>query len=158
VIDPSPWVERYAHLIPREWPVLDLACGNGRHTRYLLDRGCPVTAIDRDLSGMADLAGREGLEMLVADLEDGRPFPLAGRSFGGVVVTNYLHRPLLAAVVAAVAPGGVLVYETYGRGQERFGRPTCADFLLEPGELGQHEPDLGERRLVGAHDRFTAPR
>ncbi|MFQ5774843.1 MAG: class I SAM-dependent methyltransferase [Kiloniellaceae bacterium] len=132
---PSPWVVRFAGLVPRGGTVLDLACGGGRHTRYFLGRGHPVLAVDIDLSGIADLAGRPGLEAVQADLEDGQPFPLAGRRFAGVVVTNYLFRPLFPALVAAVAPGGVLVYETFAKGNERFGKPRNPDHLLEPGEL-----------------------
>ena len=92
-------------------------------------------AVDRDLSGLGDLAGQPGLETLEADLEDGRSFPLAGQEFAGVVVTNYLYRPLLPALVEAVAPGGALIYETFARGNERFGRPTNPDHLTKPGEL-----------------------
>lgn len=132
---PSPWVVRFAYLAPPGSPVLDLACGAGRNARFFLGRGHPVVALDRDVSGIADLKGQGGFDIVAADLEDGRPFPLADRRFGAVVVTNYLHRPLLFDLVAAVAPGGVLLYETYARGQERFGRPHRPDFLLEPGEL-----------------------
>jgi SAM-dependent methyltransferase len=131
---PSDWVCRFAGRVPAG-PVLDLACGAGRHGRLFLARGHPVTFVDRDVSGVGDLRGLHGVETLEADLEDGGPFPLAGRTFAGVVVTNYLHRPLLPALVAAVAPGGVLIYETFARGQERLGRPTNPDFLLAPGEL-----------------------
>jgi SAM-dependent methyltransferase len=115
--------------------VLDVACGSGRHTRFFLRRGHPVVAVDRDVAGLADLPGHQGLEVLEADLEDGRPFPLSDRHFEGVVVTNYLYRPLLSDLVTAVGPGGVLIYETYARGHERFGSPTNSAFLLEPGEL-----------------------
>ena len=131
---PSDWVCRFAGHVPAG-PVLDLACGGGRHGRLFRARGHPITLIDRDLSSVADLAGRDGVETLEADLEDGRLFPLPGRRFAGVVVTNYLHRPLLPALVAAVAPGGVLLYETFAQGQERLGRPTNPAFLLAPGEL-----------------------
>ena len=132
---PSEWVVRHAHRIPSGAPVLDLACGAGRHARYLLGLGFWVTAVDRELGGVADLAGHPDLESIQADLEEDGPFRLAGREFGGVVVTNYLHRPILPSVVSAVRPGGVLIYETYARGQERYGRPTRPEFLLEPGEL-----------------------
>jgi hypothetical protein len=94
-----------------------------------------VLAVDKDTSGLSHLMGHPGLEIMEADLEDGRPFPLAGRLFEGVVVTNYLYRPLLPDLVVAVAPGGALIYETYAKGHERFGPPTNPDFLLEPGEL-----------------------
>lgn len=132
---PSPWVRRFAELLPAGGRVLDLACGKGRHSRFLLAAGHPVTAVDIDVSGLADLAGEARLEVLDADLETGAAFPLAGRRFAGVVVTNYLHRPLLPALVAAVDDGGLLIYETFARGNEAFGRPSNPDFLLAPGEL-----------------------
>jgi SAM-dependent methyltransferase len=115
--------------------VLDLAAGGGRHSRLFLSLGHPVTAVDRDLTGLADLRGAAGIELVQADLENGDPWPLGNRSFAGVVVTNYLHRPLLPAIVAAVAPGGLLLYETFAQGNERFGRPSNPAFLLAPGEL-----------------------
>ena len=115
--------------------MLDVACGPGRHTRLFLERGHRVVAIDRDLSGIADLAEHPRLERVEADLEEGGPFPLSGRSFAAVVVANYLHRPLLPSLVDAVDATGVFVYETFSVGNERFGRPRNPDFLLRPGEL-----------------------
>jgi len=132
---PSPWVVRFTGHVPAGGAVLDLACGRGRHAAFFRDRGHPVVAVDRDTSGLADLTGSPGLEIVEADLEDGRPFPLAGRTFAGVVVTNYLHRPLLPAIVAAVAPGGVLLYETFTRRHADLSRPRNPAFLLEPNEL-----------------------
>jgi SAM-dependent methyltransferase len=132
---PSDWVARFASLVPRDGPVLDVACGGGRHTRFFFARGHPVTAVDRDTGGVADLRGEPGVEIVEFDLEAGAPFPFRGRLFAAVVVTNYLHRPILPDIVAAVAAGGVLLYETFARGQERFGRPHRPEFLLEPGEL-----------------------
>lgn len=113
--------------------VLDLAAGGGRHTRYLRSQGFAVTAVDRDLGGLPPAGDR--LELVAADLEDGSPWPLPGRAFAGIVVTNYLHRPLFEPIFAALAPGGLLLYETFQRGNERYGRPSNPDFLLEPGEL-----------------------
>jgi SAM-dependent methyltransferase len=112
--------------------ILDLACGSGRHARWLAERGSRVTGVDRDAAAVDPL--RECAEIIVADIENG-PWPLEGRLFDAVVVTNYLWRPLLPRIVASVGPGGVLVYETFARGQEALGRPTRPEFLLEPGEL-----------------------
>jgi SAM-dependent methyltransferase len=113
--------------------VLDVACGRGRHTRFFLERGCRVVAIDRDVSGIADLMGDPRLEAIQMDLERDEPF--STDRFEGVVVTNYLYRPLLPELVGAVAPDGVLIYETYAKGHERLGSPSNPDFLLDPGEL-----------------------
>jgi SAM-dependent methyltransferase len=115
--------------------VLDVACGSGRHTRLFLARGHRVVAVDRDLSGVADLAEHARLETVEADLEGGAPFVLGGRRFAAVVVTNYLHRPLMPALVAAVDADGLFIYETFAVGNERFGKPVNPDFLLRPGEL-----------------------
>jgi SAM-dependent methyltransferase len=131
----SPWVRRFAGLIPAGGPVLDLAAGGGRHTRFLLGLGHRVTAVDRDVSALADLLDRPDATILAVDLEDGKPWPLGGQRFAGIVVTNYLHRPLLPDIVAGVAAGGCLIYETFAVGNERFGKPSNPDFLLRPGEL-----------------------
>jgi SAM-dependent methyltransferase len=131
----SAWVARFAERIPQGGPVLDLAAGGGRHTRFLVGRGHPVTAVDRDVAGLTDLLTNPAVTILAGDLEDGRPWPLGERRFAGVIVTNYLHRPLLPVLVAAVAPGGCLIYETFAVGNERFGKPSNPDFLLRPGEL-----------------------
>lgn len=130
----SGWIGRWAGLVPAGGAVLDLAAGSGRHGRLFAARGHPVTLLDRDVSGLADLSGQPGIDILEADIEAG-PWPLADRTFAGVVVTNYLWRPLLDRIVAAVAPGGALLYETFAVGNERFGRPRNPDFLLRPGEL-----------------------
>ena len=129
---PSPWVTRWAHLIAPGAPVLDVACGSGRHLRWLAARGHPVTGVDRDAAALAGLAGVGTL--IEADIENG-PWPLAGQRFGAVVVTNYLWRPLLPALLDSVAPGGVLIYETFTAGNETVGKPSRPDFLLRPGEL-----------------------
>jgi SAM-dependent methyltransferase len=134
-VDPSPWVVRFASLVSGRGDVLDVACGGGRHTRLFLERGHHVVAIDRDLSGVADLAEHPRLERVEADLEDETPFALAGRRFSAVVVTNYLHRPLMPALVAAVDADGIFIYETFAVGNERFGLPKNPDFLLHSGEL-----------------------
>jgi SAM-dependent methyltransferase len=131
----SAWAARFADRIPAGGAVLDVAAGGGRHTRFLAARGHPVVAIDRDVSGLADLRGNPAVTILASDLEQDRPWPLGDRRFAGVVVTNYLHRPLLPVLVAAVAPGGCLIYETFAAGNERFGKPSNPDCLLRPGEL-----------------------
>jgi SAM-dependent methyltransferase len=128
----SAWVRRFATLIRRGGRVLDLAAGSGRHSRLLLESGFAVCAVDRDISALAPLAG-SGCEVRQIDLETGSAWPL-GTGYDGIVVTNYL-RPLLPAIASALAPGGVLIYETFARGNERFGRPHNRDFLLRPGEL-----------------------
>jgi len=149
-LPPSPWVQRFAERVPKGGTVLDLACGAGRHARLFLARGHPVVALDRDTSRLTDLAGAAGLEIVQADLEDGGPFPLAGRHFAGLVVTNYLHRPLFPALIAALVPGGVLIYETFAQGNERFGKPRNPDHLLRPGEL--LEAVRGHLRVLAYED------
>jgi SAM-dependent methyltransferase len=132
---PSPWVVRFLSGVRPGGQVLDLACGRGRHTRLALSLGYNVTALDRDLSPLGDLAGRDDVELIAADLEDGGDFPLTGRVFDGVIVTNYLWRPILPNIVEAVAKDGVLIYETFAIGHERFGHPRNPEFLLRPWEL-----------------------
>ena len=128
----SPWVARWAGLVPTGASVLDVACGPGRHSRFFAQRGCKVTAVDRDAQALGTLRGIA--ETIEADIENG-PWPVAGRTFDAVVVTNYLWRPLLPAIVGCVAPGGTLIYETFAAGNEQFGKPSRPDFLLQPGEL-----------------------
>jgi SAM-dependent methyltransferase len=129
---PSAWVRRFAHLVRPGGAVLDLACGSGRHLRWLAAQGFRVTGVDRDAAAVEPLRG--AAEIVVADLEGG-PWPLPGRRFDGIVVTNYLWRALLPTLGASLAPGGVLIYETFADGQQHFGRPARADFLLRRGEL-----------------------
>jgi SAM-dependent methyltransferase len=132
---PSPWLARFAPLLRPGGTVLDLACGRGRHARYLAARGHAVEAVDRDAQALSALAGVSGVTATCADLEAG-PWPYAGRRFDGIVVTNYLHRPLFGELLQSLAEGGgVLVYETFMRGNERFAKPSNPAFLLEPGEL-----------------------
>ena len=130
---PSNWVARFVPLIPQGGRVLDLAAGRGRHTRLLLTTGLRVHAVDRDTTALASLAGPD-CTVTQADLEAGAAWPLGG-FYDGIVATNYLYRPLLPDIVAALSPGGVLIYETFMRGNERFGRPRDPEFLLRPGEL-----------------------
>ena len=131
---PSAWVARFAPLIP-PGEALDLACGSGRHARLLAARGLRVTALDRDPQALAMAAG-QGIVTLAHDLEAaGSPWPFPRDHFAGIVVTNYLHRPLFDALVASLAPDGVLIYETFAQGNEVFGKPSNPNFLLAPGEL-----------------------
>ncbi|MEX1167116.1 MAG: class I SAM-dependent methyltransferase [Hydrogenophaga sp.] len=131
---PSAWVQRWSHLIAPGGSVLDVACGQGRHLRWFAQRGHAVTGIDRSAAALTDLhaIGR----VIEADIENG-PWPLEGATFDAVIVTNYLWRPLLPRIVASVAPGGVLIYETFAVGNETVGKPSRPDFLLQPGELLQ---------------------
>ena len=131
---PSEWVARWAHGIAPRGAVLDLACGSGRHTRFLAGLGFQVCAVDRDPRALDALGGVAGVTVRLADLESG-PWPLDGLQFVGIVVTNYLHRPLFPRILDALAPDGVLIYETFAAGNERFGKPSNPDFLLRPGEL-----------------------
>ncbi|MDE0334032.1 MAG: class I SAM-dependent methyltransferase [Defluviicoccus sp.] len=131
----SDWVVRFASAVPAGGAVLDLACGTGRHSRFFLERGRRVTGVDRYSAGVSDLLGRGDFTLIEADLESGGDWPLGARQFAAVVVTNYLFRPILPRIVGAVSEGGVLIYETFAEGNERFGRPSNPDFLLRPGEL-----------------------
>jgi SAM-dependent methyltransferase len=128
---PLPWIVQWADLVAAGSMVLDLAAGRGRHALFFAERGHKVVAVDRDVSRLPD---HPNIEPLAADLEDGSPWPLS-RRFGAVVVTNYLHRPLMPALLEAVEPAGVLLYQTFMEGNERFGRPTNPAHLLRDGEL-----------------------
>ncbi len=121
-------------LVPAAGAVLDVACGGGRHARFFAARGHPVDAVDRNADAINALKNVPGITPLCADIEGG-PWPYAGRRFAAVVVTNYLHRPLFPQLLAALAPGGVLIYETFALGNEAYGRPSNPDFLLQRGEL-----------------------
>ncbi len=158
---PSAWVQRFAPMMP-SGRVLDLACGGGRHARLLASLGHPVLAVDRDPQALAATAG-ERIEALAFDLE--RPgaeneidFPLADGRYSGIVVTNYLHRPLLPALLSSLANGGVLVYETFAAGNGQFGKPSNPAFLLSPGELlhavASH-PDHKVLRVLAYEDVYT---
>ncbi|MCR9244890.1 MAG: class I SAM-dependent methyltransferase [bacterium] len=130
---PSAAIQRWLPLVPTGGAVLDVAAGSGRHARLFAEHGHPVVALDRDVTVLRT-APDPHIEVLAADLE-ADPWPVAGRTFAAVVVTNYLWRPLLPTLVASVQPGGVLLYETFAVGNERYGRPRNPDFLLRPGEL-----------------------
>ena len=147
---PSPWLLRWAHLLPSAARVLDVACGNGRHARWLAGRGHRVTAVDRDAAAIATLAGIA--ETCVADIESS-PWPWAARQWDAVLVTNYHWRPLAPTLRDAVAPGGWMLHETFAAGNETVGRPSRADFLLRPGELLAVYADW---RIVAFEDGFLA--
>ena len=152
---PAPWVERHAPLIPPGGTVLDVACGSGRHARFFLEREHPVVAVDIDTSGVADLRNKPGVEIVEADLERDDGWPFAGRTFAGIVVANYLWRPLFPALAAALAPGGALLYQTFMAGNEQFGRPRNPDHLLKPGEL---RAAFAEILTVAAYEEVLALR
>jgi SAM-dependent methyltransferase len=127
-LSPSPWVVRWAPLVT-SGTVLDVACGSGRHANFFLHRGLNVVAIDRQPQQI------RGARFIQADLEDGSPWPLPGEQFEAVVVTNYLNREIFPEIQESLKPGGVLIYETFMLGNERFGKPSNPEFLLQPGEL-----------------------
>ena len=169
---PADWVRRWSHLVPAGQSVLDVACGAGRHLAWFAQRGHPVTGVDRDAAALSAAAtaahggaaaaaasaatfrpgGEPACTLVQADIENG-PWPFPGQRFGAVVVTNYLWRPLLAAIVGSVAEGGVLIYETFAAGNETVGRPSRPDFLLQPGELLEAAAGL---RVVAYEDGFLA--
>ncbi len=144
----SNWVARWSHLLPAGCTVLDLACGHGRHMRHFAQLGHPVTGVDRNPDAIAAVSPLG--EAVCADIENG-PWPLAGRNFGGVVVTNYLWRPLWPHILDSLAPKGVLIYETFSVGNESVGKPSRPDFLLHTGELLAMCQDL---RVVAFEEGF----
>jgi SAM-dependent methyltransferase len=153
---PSEWVVRWARSIRPHGAVLDLACGNGRHSRFLAAHGFQVCAVDRDRQALSALTGVAGVTLRWADLEIGS-WPLQGLQFDGVVVIHYLHRPLFPAILDLLAPAGVLIYETFAAGNERFGKPSNPDFLLRPGEL--MEVTRSRLRILAFEDlEVTSPR
>lgn len=131
---PSPWIARFAHLVPGGARVLDVAAGGGRHASFFAARGNRVVAVDRNRAALDAYADPPRIETRVLDLETGA-WPLEGETFDAIVVVNYLHRASLPQLVAALAADGVLLYETFAVGNEAFGRPKNPDFLLRPGEL-----------------------
>lgn len=138
-LPPSAWVQRWSHVLDTQASVLDVACGSGRHLAWFAARGHPVCGVDIDTAVAADKVPQA--ELLQADIENA-PWPLHGRQFGAVLVCNYLWRPLFPDLLASIAPGGVLIYETFSKGQELVGRPRRPAFLLHPGELLQVCADL----------------
>jgi len=152
---PSPWISRFLPGVPKSGDVIDIACGRGRHLRYALEQGYSVVGLDRDISHLSDLEDNPKVELIEADLEDGRPFPLGGRKFAGVIVVNYLYRPRLADMIGAVARDGLLIYQTFARGHERFGKPSNPDYLLRPNELIEA---VAPKLVVVAYDYGVLPK
>jgi SAM-dependent methyltransferase len=152
--EPSRWVRRWTHLVAPGGAVLDVASGAGRHSRWFAAHGHPVTAIDRDAAALATMRDEPHIATLAADIENAA-WPLAADvTFAAIVVTNYLHRPLFPQLLRALAPGGVLIYETFAQGNETVGKPSNPAFLLNPGEL----LDLvhGQLRVIAFQDGFLA--
>lgn len=145
---PSPWVIRWLSLLPSGASVLDFACGSGRHAREAARRGLRASAVDRDTAALAAVG--PGVQVRAADLEAG-PWPFRGERFDAVIVTRYLFRPRFALLAALVAPSGLLIYETFAQGNERFGRPSNPAFLLAPGELYERSTRAGLTVLAFEH-------
>jgi SAM-dependent methyltransferase len=139
IAEPSPWVIRFVPLAQKSGEILDLACGGGRHSRLALDLGYRVVAADRNIQGLEDIQDNKSLEIIKTDLESTDPFapdgPLHSRTFTGIIVTNYLHRPILPGLMGVLADDGVLIYETFAAGNELHGHPRNPDYLLRSGEL-----------------------
>jgi SAM-dependent methyltransferase len=131
---PSPWIVEYVQLIRKGGRVLDLACGNGRHAIWLAKQGYQVDAIDRDAQVVSNMVGMDNINVFIADLEAG-DWPHSDRKYDGIIVSRYLYRPLLRTLAALLNPGGILIYETFMAGNERYGKPSNPDFLLLPNEL-----------------------
>lgn len=157
MIPPSPWVEAHASRLPAGREVLDLACGSGRHSRLLAACGWPVLAVDRDAEVLAGLQGIPGVSTACLDLE-GEIWPLAGRRFAGIVVTNYLWRPRFPDLLALLMPGGVLIYETFMDGNAAYGKPSNPDFLLRPGELRALAATGGLREIAFVEGYVDRPK
>ncbi|WP_341678781.1 class I SAM-dependent methyltransferase [Niveibacterium sp. SC-1] len=154
---PSLWVTRHSEMIRPGGRVLDLACGRGRHTRWLTRRGFQLTAVDADTQAIAELAGLRNVDALCADLESGG-WPLPGQRFDAVVITNYLYRPLMRHVAHALDAGGLVIYETFMQGNERFGRPRSPEYLLAPGELLEWSVSEGLELVAFEEGETSIPR
>jgi len=131
---PSSWIVKFAPLIKSQGLVLDLACGSGRHAKWLAQQGYQVDALDRDPIATSSMQGIDGIRIQQTDLETTEP-PSFEHSYDGIIVSRYLHRPLLTSLATILKPGGILIYETFMRGNERYGKPSNPDFLLMPDEL-----------------------
>ena len=134
---PSDWVKKYISLIPRGKPVLDLACGGGRHVHFLLNEGFSVVAIDKDVKKLNNMSDKPNLKIIEFNLETVAKIPFSEGEFAGIIVVNYLHRPLFPYLANALSDGGVLIYQTFMVGNEAYGRPKNPDFLLTKNELNK---------------------
>ena len=131
---PSQWFVDHEYLIKPAASVLDLACGHGRHASFFAERGALVTAVDRDVTALQALATTQNVTTESRDLE-GNAWPYSIALFDAIIVSNYLWRPTFASLLATIKPGGVLLYETFMDGNERYGKPSRPDFLLRSNEL-----------------------
>lgn len=152
--DISPWVRKHAGLLSQNLPILDLACGGGRHSLYLLELGHRVTAVDKDVTAIRANDGVQNLSIVEADLEAGT-WPFSNQLFAGIVVVNYLWRPIFNDLLTALAPGGVLIYDTFAVGNEKYGRPSNPDYLLRSNELKRI--CAGLEIIDYAHGKTEAP-
>jgi len=156
----SRWVRRFASLIPPNSKVLDLACGGGRHARYAASLGHSVLAVDKDVS-LLSADPSQNIHCLSFDLElsdspSHADWPLAPDQFGGIIVTNYLHRPLMPDLFGSLRAGGVLIYETFGQDNGLFGKPSSPDFLLLPGELLRLASSKPEFHVLAFEDGYVS--
>lgn len=153
----SAWVVQWVPAIDQRGSVLDLAAGGGRHTHYLIGSAQSIVAVDKNVAALAAQTWPDAVEIIAADLEDGSPWPLVGRKFTGIVVTNYLYRPIMPQLAASLEPGGLLIYETFALGNERFGKPSNPGFLLRPGELLEFAQENGLTVLGYFSGEVTQP-
>ena len=156
----SPWVRRFAGLIPSQSKVLDLACGGGRHARYAASLGHSVLAVDKDVSALSANPSQT-IHCLSFDLELSNSashpdWPLVPNQFGGIIVTNYLHRPLMGDLLLSLRAGGVIIYETFAQDNGLFGKPSNPDFLLIPGELLSLASSNPEFHVLAFEDGYVS--
>lgn len=155
---PSPWIVKWAPHIRSKGLILDLAAGSGRHTHYVNKAGHAVIAVDKDVASLQRQSWAQSVNIIKIDLEDETPWPFASGTFAGIIVTNYLHRPLLPDLARSLEPGGLLLYETFAIGHEKFGKPSNPDFLLQAGELLSFSDEAGLTTLGYFSGEVTQPR
>ena len=156
----SRWVRRFAGLIPPNSKVLDLACGGGRHARYAASLGHSVLAVDKDVSALSTNPTQNirclSFDLELSDSPSHADWPLAPDQFGGIIVTNYLHRPLMPDLFGSMRAGGVLIYETFAQDNGLFGKPSSPDFLLLPGELLRLASSKPEFHVLAFEDGYVS--